>query len=268
MAGNPPHIVLIGCGKMGSALLEGWLKARIPAHFSVIDPHKPDIQDVEYFASFDAAQSTLAHAALIILAVKPQGMKDVALSLKPHLCDHTAVLSIAAGQGIAQFESYFSSEQPIIRAMPNTPAAIGKGATIAVANKAVTQQQKHLAHSLLTTTGYFQWCHDENILDAVTALSGSGPAYLFYFIEALTQAGIKSGLPETLAKDLSRQTVIGAAALAEAEKKTDIDQLRRNVTSPGGTTEAALNTLMDGRLQDIITEAVEAARQRGVALNT
>ena len=151
--------------------------------------------------------------------------------------------------------------------MPNTPAAIGKGMTVAVANSNVSLENSNKAKDLLKTTGKFEWADEEEMMDAVTALSGSGPAYVFHLIEMLAKAGAENGLPENLAMTLARQTVIGAAALAEAEPQTKPETLRENVTSPGGTTEAALRILMDGRAQSLLNETLAAAKHRSEELS-
>lgn len=264
----PHHIVLIGCGKMGSALLQGWLDAKITADFSVIDPHDIAFNTVDHYRDIVEAHKALAGADAVILAVKPQIMTAVCSTLKQHLPKQALILSIAAGQSISSFQNHFGTDQPLIRTMPNTPAAIGKGMSVAVPTQTVTPEQKTLARTLLETAGKFEWLDDESLLDAVTALSGSGPAYVFLLIEILANAGEKSGLPADMAMSLARQTVIGAAALAESEAATPASRLRENVTSPGGTTEAALKILMDGRVQTLFDEALAAATARGKELNT
>ena len=262
-----PHITLIGCGKMGSALLQGWLDSNINADFSVIEPNDISVS-AEHFKTIADAAGALNQSTVIILAVKPQGMAEIGNELKNHLQPDALILSIAAGQSLANFESYFGANQPVIRAMPNTPAAIGKGISVAIANNATTDEQKSLASRFLETAGKLEWIDDETLMDAVTALSGSGPAYIFYLIEMLSSAGTKAGLPADMAQRLARQTVIGAAALAENEPQTEAAALRQNVTSPGGTTEAALNILMDGTVQDVFDKTLEAATTRGKKLNS
>ena len=263
-----PNIVLIGCGKMGGALLQGWLDQNIDANFSVIEPHDISITEITHHKTVEAAAKDLKSAALIVLAVKPQTMATLCTELKNHINEDTTILSIAAGQSLTRFSQYFAPTQPVIRAMPNTPAAIGKGMSVAVANKHTSQSAKTLAETLLKTAGKFEWTDDESLLDAVTALSGSGPAYVFYLIEMLEKAGNKAGLPIEMATTLARQTVIGAAALAEAQSEIPAKTLRKNVTSPGGTTAAALEILMDGRTQNLFNEALQAATTRSRELNS
>jgi pyrroline-5-carboxylate reductase len=266
----PTHITLVGCGKMGQALLEGWLNGPINAKFTIIDPNTAQNQEntpkTSYFSNVSEAKSALNSTKIVILAVKPQIMSNICAELKSHIAPDAAIISIAAGQTIANFESYFFPNQPIVRTMPNTPAAIGKGMSVAIANKHVRAGHKETAEALLTCAGKVEWIQDENLLDAVTAISGSGPAYIFHLIEILAQSGEKAGLSPSLATTLARQTVIGAAALAESTPEMDATTLRENVTSPGGTTAAALEILMNGEWQDIFDRAINAAKQRGIAL--
>ncbi len=257
-------ILLLGCGKMGAALLQGWLKQNAAMRYDVVEPQglpspfqsRPDIH-------WHAASAKLPPADIAVLAVKPQVMEEACRSLKPAIRPDTLILSIAAGQTLAAFSRRFGMAQPVIRAMPNTPAAIGQGVTVAVGNSHVTAARKKAADALLKAGGTVEWTDDETLMDAVTAVSGSGPAYVFLLMEALAAAGVKAGLPEPLSLRLARQTVIGASALAAAEPDTSAATLRKNVTSPGGTTEAALNILManDG-LASLMTKAVNAAQER------
>jgi pyrroline-5-carboxylate reductase len=261
-------IALIGCGKMGGALLRGWLQAGIARRVSVLEPHAPaDIHDPRVVFHKEAA--ALATRDIYVLAVKPQIMDDVCRSLKNIIPAGALVLSIAAGRTIASFENHFGAAQPVVRAMPNLPASIGEGATVAVANARVSTPQKQQADSILAAAGLVEWVDDEALMNAVTAVSGSGPAYVFLLIETLGKAGEKAGLPAALARKLARQTVIGSAALAAREADTPAETLRKNVTSPGGTTEAALKILMDdGALQTLFDTAIAAAAARGLQLNS
>lgn len=268
-----PAIALIGCGKMGGALLQGWVAAGLFDRTVVIEPNDlpyglSESAGIRHFRSLDDLKTGDLDCALYILAVKPQVMEDACRALAPSVPPGALILSIAAGQTIAAYESRFGSDAAIIRAMPNTPAAIGKGITVAVANAHVTDAQKSLATEALRAAGLVEWVADEALIDAVTAVSGSGPAYVFHLIEAMAQAGQKAGLPADLSTALARQTVIGAAALAEVEADTDVATLRQNVTSPGGTTAAALSVLMgpDG-LTDLMVRAVDAAQKRSRELS-
>lgn len=269
---SPPYdLVLAGCGKMGGAMLDAWLSSGLLAQALVIDPSGlPDIfQDNPHVSHAPAVPDRFNNEPdVIVLAVKPQILKAASQQLSAITSDKTLILSIAAGQTLETLESLFGIAQPVIRTMPNTPAAIGKGMSVSIANAHVTAAQKKIAARLLEKTGKTAWIDDESLMDAVTALSGSGPAYLFLLIEILTESGKRLGLPEDMAATLARQTVIGSAALAEHESSTSAAQLRRNVTSPGGTTEAALKVLMDGKMQDVFDNALLAARNRGKELNT
>jgi pyrroline-5-carboxylate reductase len=259
-------ITLLGCGKMGTALLRGWLASGMKAVFHVVEPYglPQEFAGVSLVHHHKTAGEAPA-SDVYILAVKPQMMDEACRALKAP--KDSLILSIAAGQTIPAFEARFGTAQPIIRTMPNTPAAIGKGITVAVANAHVKAAQKDMATQLLHATGQVEWADNETLMDAVTAVSGSGPAYVFLLIEAMGAAGVKAGLPADLAMKLARQTVIGAAALAEADQDVDAATLRKNVTSPGGTTEAALKVLMrDGGMQALMDEAVLAAERRGKEL--
>ncbi|MGH1398835.1 MAG: pyrroline-5-carboxylate reductase [Alphaproteobacteria bacterium] len=265
-------ITLIGCGRMGGAMLRGWLNSAIDARYIVIEPYgKPDFLDqydnTLYAPRAEDIADDITKSNLIILAVKPQVMADICAALKPLITAQCQIASVAAGQSIANFENYFSAAQPITRIMPNTPAAIGKGMSGAVSNAHVNEAQKSLITALLECSGKVEWFTEETLMNAVTAVSGSGPAYIFHLIEAMASAGEKLGLSTDQSMALARQTVIGAAALADSEASTPAATLRENVTSPNGTTAAALDVLMDGRMQKIFDEALKAARDRGVELS-
>lgn len=256
------HILLVGCGKMGSAMLAGWLKSFPDIHVIVIEPSEIQVDPRALRFSDISRLPPTFPVDLAILAVKPQMMDEVALLLGSRLPAATPVLSIAAGKTLTYFSKMLGN-RPLIRSMPNTPAAIGHGITVACANDKVTADQRELANSLLTAVGQVEWIEDESLMDAVTAVSGSGPAYVFLLIEELAKAAIAVGLPKSLAISLARQTVIGAAHLAEHEPQTEASTLRQNVTSPGGTTEAALKILRsDSGLGPLLERAVDAATRR------
>ncbi|PCI56164.1 MAG: pyrroline-5-carboxylate reductase [Alphaproteobacteria bacterium] len=260
---------LIGCGKMGSAMMTSWLDNGLVSRVDVVDPsplatHLSNDPRVHYYPSY---QEDMPDADILVLAVKPQILKEASQKIANNISSKTVLLSIAAGQRLSTLESIFGSNQPIIRTMPNTPAAIGKGISVSVGNKYVTSAQKETADTLLRASGEHKWIEDERLMDAVTALSGSGPAYVFHFIEALANAGKKLGLDADLSMSLARQTVIGSSALAEHDGDVSAETLRENVTSPGGTTQAALETLMDGRFQTILDEALNAAKKRSQELS-
>lgn len=275
MAAQPDlAIALIGCGKMGSALLRGWLGTGQVKHVYILDPGGLPEEFEEYTPAtitfFDKPElfaGAYPKADIFVIAVKPQIMDTVCTTIKKAVPADALILSIAAGQTIARFESRFGPTQPIIRSMPNTPAAVGKGMTVLCANVHVSPAHKELASTLLRAVGAVAWVDDETQMDAVTAVSGSGPAYIFLLIETLAHAGVKAGLDPDFAMTLARQTVIGSAALAEADP-LPAATLRQNVTSPGGTTAAALAVLMaDNGLQLLFDQAIDAATARSRALS-
>lgn len=256
---------------MGSAMLRSWINSKnVAGNIIAYDPYPPQesFESVTFYDDLDTFKNAAPETDIFILAVKPQIMGDVCASIKGVVKPDALILSIAAGQTIASFEERFSANQPIIRVMPNTPAAIGRGMSVAIANPQVTDMQKEQADTLLRSVGKVEWIDDEDLLNAVTAVSGSGPAYIFHMIEAMAAAGENAGLSPALAMTLARETVIGAAALAEADSNIEAAQLRKNVTSPGGTTEAALNVMMDDEngLTKLMTRAIRAAKKRGEEL--
>lgn len=265
-------LLLVGAGKMGGALVEGWLDQGLdPALLYVQDPVPSDeIKDLlaKYDAEAVASVSLNEKPAVIVLAVKPQLMDDVLPGLAPHCGDNTVILSIAAGRTSTSIASHFAGEAAVVRSMPNTPAAIGRGITAAFANKNVSNEQKALCDALLSAVGEVVWLSDEDEMDAVTAVSGSGPAYVFYLTECLAEAGIEAGLSEEMAYKLAEATVSGAGELMNRSGETP-SQLRKNVTSPGGTTEAALTILMsESGLKPLLKEAVKAAAERARMLSS
>lgn len=266
------NITLIGCGKMGGAMLKGWLDSDISSTYNIVEPYgQPDFTKdnvrITYGKTVADVKDSVSNSNICILAVKPQMMMEVCESLKHIISNNCLILSIAAGQTIQNFENYFGADQPIIRVMPNTPASIGQGMSVAVANNNASNDQKDIVTRLLNCSGKTAWVDDESLMNAVTAVSGSGPAYIFHLIEALAKAGEEVGLDADLAMTLARQTVIGSAALARSEANTPASKLRENVTSPNGTTAAALDVLMDGRFQKILDEALTAAKTRGEELS-
>lgn len=264
-------LVLVGAGKMGGALLSGWLaKGLSPQLVEVRDP-APSAEIAEFAArgiSFNASVQEIAgkRPALVLLAVKPQSMGDVLPELAPLVSPETVFLSIAAGIGLHRLEDLLGAEVHAIRAMPNTPAAIGRGITVACANARVTAEQKELADRLLAAVGEVGWVESEGLIDAVTAVSGSGPAYVFYMVECLAAAGEALGLDAALAMKLARATVSGSGEMLHRMNEP-ASELRANVTSPGGTTAAALDVLMgEGGLSPLMRRAALAARDRARAL--
>ena len=258
------HVVLVGAGKMGSALLEGWLRFGLdPKRIAVIEPlPSPQISTlVSHGLLLNPQLRALTDVAAVVVAVKPQTAAEAIPPLKPMIGASTVVVSIMAGRTLQFIAGALNAPCALVRAMPNTPAAIGRGITVAVPRD-VNPAQRELAHRLLCATGTVEWSDDETLMDAVTAVSGSGPAYVFLLAEALAEAGVAAGLPPALAEKLARETVAGSGELLH---RSDLDAavLRQNVTSPGGTTAAALDVLMgkDG-LAQLMRKAVVAATER------
>jgi pyrroline-5-carboxylate reductase len=258
-------ILSIGCGKMGGALLHGWRADPALGPFVTVEPGDGDAEfrglaGVVCVKRFEDIPAGFVPDAIVV-ATKPQGM-ETALPPYRALAKNALVLSIAAGRKLAFLESHLGPVAAI-RAMPNTPAAIGRGIAVCVANARATSAQRDLATKMMGAVGEVGWIDDEDLIDAVTGVSGSGPAYVFLLAEALAAAGVKAGLPADLAMRLARATVSGAGELLHRSSET-AEQLRKNVTSPKGTTQAALDVLMaeDG-LAPLMEKAVRAARDRG-----
>jgi len=265
-------LLLVGAGKMGGALLAGWLEQGLPAESVFVQDPEPLQEVAALIGKHVIATGTppdLPEAPVVmVLAVKPQAMDEVLPPLKPLTGPDTVILSIAAGQQLSSLAKHFDSEAAIVRAMPNAPASIGRGVTVACSNAAVTPAQAERCITLLSAIGEVEWIEDEALLDPVTAVSGSGPAYVFLLCECLTNAGIEAGLDGDLAARLARATVSGAGDLL---RRSDLSasQLRENVTSPGGTTEAALKILNgEKELDDLMERAVAAATKRSKELSS
>jgi len=259
------RLVLVGCGKMGTAMLRGWIAARVASRCAVVEPAgtPPALSsagEILWSASPDELPVEPRPDA-VVFAVKPQIADDVVPQYRRWAGSETLFLSIIAGKTLASLTRHLGSAA-IVRTMPNTPAAIGRGITVACANPLVTAEQRQFCDRLLAAIGESTWVEDEGLMDAVTAVSGSGPAYVFLLIEALAQAGQSQGLPADLALQLARSTVAGSGELARIAEESPA-RLRENVTSPGGTTRAALDVLMaeDG-LESLIGRAVAAAAAR------
>ncbi|OAP38196.1 pyrroline-5-carboxylate reductase [Sinorhizobium glycinis] len=262
-------IVLVGAGNMGGAMLGGWIKSGVSGgDVLVIDPGPaPAMQKL--LADKGVAHATAVpdgvKAGVIFLAVKPQVMEAVLPPLKGLVGPDTVIVSVAAGKTLGFIEGHLG-EAAVVRAMPNTPAMIGRGVTGAFANTRVTEKQRALVHDLLKVSGAVEWVASEADIDTVTAVSGSGPAYVFYLVECMAEAGRKLGLEADLAMRLARETVAGAGELLH-QSPDEAARLRQNVTSPGGTTAAALAILMaeDG-MQPLFDKAIAAARKRAEEL--
>jgi pyrroline-5-carboxylate reductase len=261
----PGPLVLVGAGKMGSALLGGWLGLGLdPRKVIVIEPQPSKELNAlrRRGLRINPAVNIRGAAAAIVLAIKPQTAPGALPGLVLLLGPKTLVVSIMAGRTL-QFLERLMPKAAMVRAMPNTPAAIGRGITVACPNARVSGAQRTLAHKLLVATGAVEWVDDERLMNAVTAVSGSGPAYVFLLAETLAQAGVAAGLPAALAAKLARETVAGAGELLH-RSELDAAALRTNVTSPGGTTAAALDVLMgEGGLEPLLKKAVLAATKRG-----
>jgi pyrroline-5-carboxylate reductase len=263
----PGPIVLAGAGKMGGAMLSGWLAQGLDAkRVGVIEPHPSD--EIRALAAngihLNPSPKAIGAAATLVVALKPQMFREAGVMLKSFTGPATLVVSIMAGATVASIEQVCGGM--VVRAMPNTPAAIGRGITVAVAASDVSAAQRAVADALLRATGSVEWIDDESLMDAVTAVSGSGPAYIFLLAEELARAGVEAGLPPELATKLARETVAGSGELLHRSELPSAT-LRQNVTSPGGTTAAALDVLMgkDG-MQPLLTRAVAAATRRSKEL--
>lgn len=262
-------ILLAGAGKIGAALLSGWLREGIdPSRILVQEPNLSSeaaaLLKAHAIRSAPAFSKLPAPPSVIVVAVKPQVMDEVFAGIAPLAGPGTVVMSIAAGKSIASFERSLKKGAAVVRAMPNLPASIGRGITGMVANAHVTAEQKDLCQKLLAAVGEVVWVDDETLIDAITAVSGSGPAYVFLLTEALAKAGEAAGLDARTALQLACATVSGSGELMRQSGSAPAT-LRQNVTSPGGTTAAALDVLMrkSGGLDELLKEAVLAAKKRG-----
>jgi pyrroline-5-carboxylate reductase len=269
-AGTAGQLLVIGAGRMGGAMIEGWIaRGRDPRSITVIDPSadgraRLQARGVRVAADADAVAMPDGGFDVLVVAVKPQSFEAALPPAAPLVGAETMVVSVAAGKTVQTLRDLLGHPRKVIRAMPNTPAAIGRGITGCYAVPETEGADRALAEALLSAVGEVVWIEDEGLIDAVTAVSGSGPAYVFHMIEAMTLAGEEVGLPHETARRLARATVIGAAALADASPETET-ALREAVTSPAGTTAAALSVLMDRQagLPPLMARAVTAARDRG-----
>lgn len=265
----PSSLILVGAGKMGGSMLEGWLKVGMKASgVTVIDP-RPSDEMARFCSEKGIALNPVkpSPAEVLVLAIKPQMLEDAASALNSYLGPQTLIISILAGKTMGDLKSRLPAATAIVRAMPNLPASIGRGATGAAANAEVDEKQRLMADALLSSNGIVEWLFSEDLIDAVTALSGSGPAYVFHLVECLAEAGAAAGLPPELAQRLARATVTGAGELL-FQSDLPPATLRQNVTSPGGTTAAALEVLMrdPNGLKGLMREAVAAAKRRAEEL--
>lgn len=257
------RLVLVGAGNMGGAMLHGWIARGLsPKKITVIEP-KPGkaVKALTRRGLTLNPKKPVKDCAALVIAIKPQVAPEILPPLVP-LAGKAMVLSIMAGRTIGFLEPMFSRGAAIVRAMPNLPASIGRGITVAAANRKTSKRQRSLATDLLAAVGAVEWVNDEGLLDAVTATSGSGPAYVFLLAETLAAAAVAAGLPAPLAARLARDTIAGSGELLR-QSPLDAATLRKNVTSPGGTTAAALDVLMGpGGLNALMTSAIAAATRR------
>jgi len=261
-------LVLVGAGKMGGAMLAGWLKSGVNASQIIVRDPAPAEETAALIAregialNFPVADIAGRRPDVVVLAVKPQLFPTVLPELAPLTKNKTLFLSIAAGVSAERIEDLLGAHVPVVRAMPNTPASVGRGMTVSFANAQVSEAQRQLTDQLLAAVGISGWVEKETLIDAVTAVSGSGPAYVFYLVEALAAAGERLGLAPELSMQLARQTVSGAGEMLARQSEAP-SQLRKNVTSPGGTTAAALDVLMgEEGLMQLMYRAAVAARDR------
>jgi pyrroline-5-carboxylate reductase len=266
----PSSLVLVGAGKMGGSMLEGWLKVGMkPAGVAVIDP-RPSDDMTRICADRGIALNPATPSApeVLVLAIKPQMLDEAAPGVNGLLGPRTLIVSILAGKTIGDLKARLPAADAVVRAMPNLPASIGRGATGAAANAQVSEAQRMTADALLRSNGVVEWLASEDLIDAVTAVSGSGPAYVFHLVECLAEAGAAAGLPPDLAQRLARATVTGAGELL-FRSELPPETLRQNVTSPGGTTAAALEVLMaePNGMKDLMRAAVAAAKRRAAELS-
>jgi len=267
MADRGSKLLLVGCGKMGGAMLEGWLARGVAASDVIVaEPAEALRPKRAGIASVASSAEVAETPGIVVLAVKPQSMDAVLPDLKRFADKGSVFLSIAAGKTIRYFAGHLGGDAKIVRAMPNTPAAVRQGITVATASKGVSEGEKKRCHDLLEAVGQALWVDDESLIDPVTALSGSGPAYVFLLVEAMAAAGAKLGLSAEMAMQLARATVAGSGELLR-QSSEPAAQLRVNVTSPGGTTAAALNVLMaDDGIQPVFDKALAAATRRSKEL--
>jgi pyrroline-5-carboxylate reductase len=264
------RITFIGCGNMGRSLIGGLINDGYPVNcISGVDINDaPRSLTHNHFGIevLDNAAPALRGAHVVVLAVKPQAMKDTVVPLREIFSKEKPLLiSIAAGIRLNDLARWAGDSLPIVRAMPNTPALVGTGASALCANSNVNDTQHDIAESIMRSTGIVTWVEDESLIDVVTALSGSGPAYYFYIMEIMEKAGIELGLTKEQARLLTLQTALGAAKMA-MESEDDPEVLRKQVTSPGGTTEQAIKVMQEGKLNELFSKAIRAAFERSQEL--
>lgn len=267
----PSSLVLVGAGKMGGAMLDGWLAMGMrPEGIVILDPHpSAEVLALAQAHGFrvNPAVAEVAPPQALVLGIKPQSLDAAAPGIEPLVGADTTLISILAGKTMANLKARFPRARALVRTIPNLPASVRRGVTAAVASHETTKAERATADALLAGIGAVEWLDDERLIDAATAVSGSGPAYVFLLAECLARAGAAAGLPEDLAERLARVTVTGAGELLH-QSDLPAAKLRQNVTSPGGTTAAALEVLMgDAGFDPLLTKAVAAARKRAQDLS-
>ncbi|TQV69626.1 pyrroline-5-carboxylate reductase [Exilibacterium tricleocarpae] len=265
---NKPILAFIGAGNMANSIIGGLVTKGYPtANIIACDPLAANLETLHanYGIETSADNAAAARADAVVLAVKPQVMKAVAEPLRTHLAKHPVIISIAAGIPMASLSRWLGEDQAIVRCMPNTPALVQAGASGLFANAATSAAQRAIAGEILGAVGLVTWLENEALLDAVIAVSGSGPAYFFLFMEAMIDAGVAQGLSPEAARQLTLQTALGAATLAHASDQS-VAELRRRVTSPGGTTEQAVQSFENSDLRGIVAAAMQACADRAVAM--
>tara|TARA_R110002072_G_scaffold117433_2_gene248518 strand:- start:624 stop:1448 length:825 start_codon:yes stop_codon:yes gene_type:complete len=265
------NITFIGCGNMSRSLIGGLINNGVKTErLLATDPDAGQRQNINQqfgITTLESNEEAVANADVIVLAVKPQVLHQVVSSLANAVKGSSKLLiSIAAGVNLNSLAEWLEEPTAVIRVMPNTPALIQAGAAALFANEHATDTQKNIAEAMMRSVGTAIWLETEDLIDTVTALSGSGPAYFFYFMEAMEKAAIKMGLNDEHARLLTIETALGAAKMALLSA-SDLAELRRQVTSPGGTTEQALNTFQQGKLEELVHEAMSAAKQRSIELS-
>ncbi len=263
------NISFLGGGNMASSIIGGLIEAGFGADsITVSDPNPNSLAGLSErwgLRTTHSNQTAVKQADVVVIAVKPQVLFEVCEDISASLQPNSLVISIAAGKNSNGIDAALGGEKAIVRCMPNTPALVKQGASVLFANACVTAEQKAIAHTILEAVGYVAWIEDEALMDAVTALSGSGPAYIFLVIEAMIDAGIELGLAPDLAENLALQTALGASQLAE-QSEDKVAELRRKVTSPKGTTERAIETFEARHLRDIFKDAMRACALRSKEL--
>ncbi len=267
---HKPHIAFIGAGNMASSIIGGLVESGHPAnHISAADPFPPSLEKLSSIAPVRVCESNVqavANAEVVVLAVKPQVMAEATASIAAAVAASGAVtISIAAGVTIASIQARLGDQAAIVRCMPNTPALLACGASALYANDRTSEAQRNYAQNILSAVGIVTWVPSEQALDAVTALSGSGPAYFFLFMEAMIEAGVNLGLDRDTASVLTLQTALGASRMAQ-DNDLDLAELRRRVTSPGGTTQSAVESFQHNNLDSIVTQAMQAAADRAAEM--